>query len=76
MYLLNPNYKYKWNMALNLTGDIGRVIRYDSCVEIQFHNIKRQLNTQGSNKSSKTASQICITTLVLDAMKNGLISID
>ena len=76
MYLLNPeqSFEYKWNMTVNLKGGIGQRFPNDNCVEIQVHNIKSQLNTQGSNKSFKSAKQICMTTQVIDAIKNGLMS--
>lgn len=76
IYLLNPeqSFEYKWNMTVNLKGGIGQCIPNDNCVEIQVHNIKSQLNTQGSNKSFKSAKQICMTTQVIDAIKDGLMS--
>ncbi|XP_062622142.1 uncharacterized protein LOC134283658 [Saccostrea cucullata] len=76
MCLLSPeqSFEYKWNMTVNLQGGIGQSIPNDNCVEIQVHNIKSQLNTQGSNKSFKTAKQICMTTQVIDAIKDGLMS--
>ena len=37
-----------------------------------MHNIKSQLNTQGSNKTFESARQICMTTQVIDGIKHLL----
>ncbi|XP_021346896.1 uncharacterized protein LOC110446192 [Mizuhopecten yessoensis] len=66
------SFEYKWNMTVNLPGEIQNNIPNDNCVEIQVHNIKRQLNTQGANKSFKSAKQICMTTQVIDGIKEQL----
>ena len=55
-------------------GGIGKHIPNDNCVKIQVHNIKSQLNTQGSNKSFESARQICMTTQVVGAIKENLIA--
>ena len=74
--ILNPQqrFEYIWNMTANLKGGIGKNIPNDNCVEIQVHNIKSQLNTQGSNKSFESARQICMTTQVVDAIKENLMA--
>lgn len=74
--ILNPQqrFEYIWNMTVNLKGGIGKNIPNDNCVEIQVHNIKSQLNTQGSNKSFESARQICMTTQVVDAIKENLMA--
>ena len=76
IYLLSPeqSFEYQWNMTVNLKGGLGQCIPNDNCVELQVHNIKKQLNTQGSNKSYNSAKQICMTTQVIDAIKDGLVS--
>ncbi|XP_048780367.2 uncharacterized protein LOC125683347 [Ostrea edulis] len=76
IYLLSPelSFEYKWNMTVNLKGGTGQCIPNDNCVELQVGNIKSQLNTQGSNKSYKSAKQICMTTQVIDAVKESLMS--
>lgn len=74
--ILSPekSFEYKWNMTVNLKGGTGKNIPNDNCVEIQVHNIKSQLNCQGSNKSFESARKICMTTQVVDAIKEQLIS--
>ena len=63
--------EYKWNMTVNLKGGAQNNIPNDNCVELQVGNIKRQLNTQGSNKSFQSAQNICMTTQVVeDIMEN------
>lgn len=47
--------EYKWNMTVNLKGGIQNNIPNDNCVELQVGNIKRQLNTQGSNRSFQSS---------------------
>ena len=64
------SFEYKWNMTVNLKGGIQNNIPNDNCVEIQVHNIKSQLNTQGANKSFESAKLICMTTQVVDGIKN------
>lgn len=66
------SFEYKWNMTVNLKGGIKNNIPNDNCVEIQVHNIKSQLNTQGANKSFKSARLICMTTQVVDGIKDQL----
>lgn len=76
IYLLSPeqSFEYKWNTTINLKGGTGQCIPNDNCVELQVHTIKSQLNTQGSNKSYKSAKQICMTTQVIDAVRDNLMS--
>lgn len=66
------SFEYKWNMTVNLKGGIKNNIPNDNCVEIQVHNIKSQLNTQGANKSFQSARLICMTTQVVDGIKDQL----
>lgn len=63
IYLLSPEqcFEYKWNTTINLKGGTGQCFPNDNCVELQVHTFKSQLNTQGSNKSYKSAKQICVT---------------
>lgn len=51
---------------VNLKGGIQNNIPNDNCVELQVGNIKRQLNTQRSNKSFQSAQNICMTTQVVE----------
>ncbi|KAK3082514.1 hypothetical protein FSP39_014368 [Pinctada imbricata] len=64
--------EYKWNMTVNLKGGVQNNIPNDCCVELQVKNIKRQLNTQGSNKSFKSAQKICMTTQVVEDIMDKL----
>lgn len=64
--------EYKWNMTVNLKGGIQNNIPNDNCVELQVGNIKRQLNTQGSNKSFQSAQNICMTTQVVEDIIENL----
>lgn len=66
------SFEYKWNMTVNLKGGIKNNIPNDNCVEIQVHNIKSQLNTQGANKSFQSARLICMTTQEVDGIKDQL----
>lgn len=66
------SFEYQWNMTVNLKGGIQNNIPNDNCVEIQVHNIKSQLNTQGANKSFESAKLICMTTQVIDGIKDQL----
>lgn len=65
-------YEYKWNMTANLVGGTGHNIPNDNCVEIQVHNIKSQLQSQGSNKSFESAKNICLTSQVIEDIKEQL----
>lgn len=67
------SFEYKWNKSVNLKGGISNNIPNDNAVEIQVHNIKRELNTQGANKSYESAKQICMTTQVVDSIKQNLL---
>ncbi|KAK3097047.1 hypothetical protein FSP39_005855 [Pinctada imbricata] len=62
-------FEYMWNMTVNLKGGIKSNIPNDNCVELQVFNIKRELNTQGANKSFESARNICMTTQVIDKIK-------
>lgn len=62
-------YEYKWNMTVNLVGGTGHNIPYDNCVEIQVHYIKSQLQSQGSDKSFESAKNICLTSQVIEEIK-------
>ena len=64
--------EYKWNMTVNMKGGIQNNIANDCCVELQVQNIKKQLNTQGSNKSFKSAQRICMTTQVVEGIMDQL----
>ena len=64
--------EYKWNMTVNLKGGPQNNIPNDNCVELQVGNIKRQLNTQGSNKSFESAQNICMTTQVVENIVENL----
>ncbi|XP_062599501.1 uncharacterized protein LOC134261026 [Saccostrea cucullata] len=64
--------EYKWNMTVNLKGGPQNNIPNDNCVELQIGNIKRQLNTQGSNKSFQSAQNICMTTQVVEAIMENV----
>ncbi|KAH3739798.1 hypothetical protein DPMN_046488 [Dreissena polymorpha] len=66
------SFEYKWNISVNLNGGIRNNIPNDNAVEIQVNNIKRELNTQGANKSYESAKQICMTTQVIHAIKQNL----
>lgn len=57
---------------VNLKGGIQNNIPNDNCVELQVGNIKRQLNTQGSNKSFQSAQNICMTTQVVEDIIENL----
>ena len=72
--VLDPveSYEYKWNMTANLKGGYMNNIPNDASVEMQVRNIKKQLNTQGPNKSFESARTICLTTQVVDKMKDDL----
>lgn len=59
-------------MTVNLFGGTGHNIPYDNCVEIQVHNIKSQLESQGSNKSFESAKNICLTSQVIEEIKEQL----
>lgn len=65
-------FEYKWNMTVNLKGGIYNNIPNDNCVELQVRNIKKELNTQGANKSFRSAKTICMTTQVIDGIKEQL----
>lgn len=56
-------------MTVNLVGGTGHNIPYDNCVEIQVNNIKSQLQSQGSNKSFESAKNICLTSQVIEEIK-------
>ncbi|XP_061187058.1 uncharacterized protein LOC133195217 [Saccostrea echinata] len=66
-------FEYMWNMTVNLKGGIYNNIPNDNCVELQVRNIKRELNTQGANKSFQSAKTICMTTQVIDSIKDQLL---
>ncbi|XP_053388276.1 uncharacterized protein LOC128551443, partial [Mercenaria mercenaria] len=70
---IKESFEYKWNMTVNLKGGICNNIPNDNCVELQVGNIKRELNTQGANKSYESAKMICMTTQVVDAIREQLI---
>ncbi|KAK3107765.1 hypothetical protein FSP39_021733 [Pinctada imbricata] len=57
--LLPPDqaFEYMWNMTVNLKGGIYNNIPNDNCVELQAGNIKKELNTQGANKTSSLQEQ-------------------
>lgn len=59
-------------MTINLKGGIENNIPNDNCVEIQVHNIKTQLNTQGAKISFQSARLICMNTQVVDGIKDQL----
>lgn len=69
----NKSFEYKWNMSVNLKGGIANSIPNDNGVELQINNIKRQLNTHGANKSYQSARKVCLTTQVIDSIKDQLI---
>lgn len=64
------SFEYKWNMTVNLKGGIKNNTPNDNCVDIQVHNIKFQLNTQGANKSFQSTRLICMTTQVVNGIKD------
>jgi uncharacterized C2H2 Zn-finger protein len=72
--LLSPreSFEYKWNICQNLEGGINNNIPNDNCVELQVHKIKRQLQTQGANKSFDSAKLVTLTIQVVDALKKNL----
>lgn len=76
MALLSPreSHEYKWNVSVNHKGGVGQNIPNDNLVEIQVHNIKAELQTQGPNKSFESAQQICKTAQVVDKMSTNLSS--
>lgn len=41
----------------------------DNCVELQIVKIKKQLNTQGANKSFNSLRTVALTTQVVDGIK-------
>lgn len=65
-------FEYKCNMTVNLKGGIYNNIPNDNCVELQVRNIKKELITQGANKSFRSAKTICMTTQVIDGIKEQL----
>lgn len=65
-------YEYKWNMTVNLVGGTGHNIPNNNCVEIQVHNIKSQLQSQGSNKSFEYAKNLSLTNQVIEDIKEQL----
>ena len=65
-------FEYMWNMTVNLKGGICNNIPNDNCVELQVGNIKKELNTQGANKTFESARTICMTTQVIDSIKGQL----
>jgi hypothetical protein len=67
------SFEYKWNMTVNLKGGVHNNIPNDNCVELQVNNIKKELDTQGANKSFKSAKTIAMTTQVVDSIKQQLI---
>lgn len=71
---VKKSFEYKWNMCVNLKGGINSNIPNDNCVELQVKNIKSQLNTQGVNKSFNSARIVCLTTQVVQGVKENLIS--
>jgi len=70
---VNKSFEYKWNMCVNLKGGTANNIPNDNCVELQVRNIKAHLNAQGANKSFDSARIICLTTQVVDSVKENLI---
>lgn len=73
-YILPPDYafEYKWNMTVNLKGGMLNNIPNDDCVELQVRNIKKELKREGANKSFRSAKTICMTTQVIDGIKEQL----
>lgn len=57
---------------MNLKNVIQNNIPNDNCVELQVVNIKRQLSTQGSNKSFQSTQNICMTTQVVEDIIENL----
>jgi uncharacterized C2H2 Zn-finger protein len=74
IFVLDPKeaFEYKWNMTVNLMGGIENNIPNDNCVEIQVHKIKHALNAQGPNKSFDSAKTICMTSQVVDGIKQNV----
>lgn len=63
---------YKWNMTVNMKGGVYNNIPNDNCGELQVRNIKRELDTQEANKSFRFGRTICMTTQVIDSIKEQL----
>ncbi|KAH3800679.1 uncharacterized protein LOC127837580 [Dreissena polymorpha] len=70
---VEDSFEYLWNMTVNFKGGIYNNIPNDNCVELQVNNIKRELATQGANKSYQSAKNICMTTQVVDAIREQLV---
>ncbi|XP_062590541.1 uncharacterized protein LOC134252121 isoform X2 [Saccostrea cucullata] len=72
--ILSPreSFEYKWNICQNLMGGFDQNIPNDNCVELQVGKIKKQLNTQGANKSFNSAKVVALTTQVVDGIKSNL----
>lgn len=51
------SFEYKWKVCQNLMGRFDQNIQNDNCVELQIGKIKKQLNTQGANKSFNSARE-------------------
>lgn len=60
-------FEYRWNTCVNTKGGDGKNIPNDNLVELHVGKIKKQLMTQGANKSFNSAKTIAMTTQALDA---------
>lgn len=60
-------------MCVNLKGAIGNNIPNDNCVQLQVRNIKAQLNTQGVNKSFDSANKVCMTSQIVEDIRENMI---
>eukprot|EP00058_Branchiostoma_floridae_P012642 XP_002598130.1 hypothetical protein BRAFLDRAFT_82912 [Branchiostoma floridae] len=74
MAILTPSaaFDYKWNTCVNLQGGIGKNIPNDNAVELQVGEIKKRLQTEGSNKSFQSAQTICKTNQVVSEVVKNL----
>ncbi len=72
--ILTPReaFEYKWNIAVNTKGGIGKNIPNDNLVELKVRALKERLRGQGANVSFQTACVALHTMQINDETKNNL----
>ncbi|XP_077869745.1 uncharacterized protein LOC144361809 [Saccoglossus kowalevskii] len=73
--ILSPRqaFEYKWNISSNLPGGSCQHIPNDTVVEIQVHNMKSLLRSQGANVTFQSAQLACESVQIVDDIRDNLV---